>query len=147
MSQKWIIIASVLAFALVMLAVALGPAFLQDREVHRLQEVGILTNARVVSFRDTGNRFNDVPVIVTTVEVLPKDQSPYQAEIRHLGYGMAAGSMTWVRVDPVDAQNVVFQTGEPTEAEKAGLPSTLPPEFIELMNKAKEMSSSSGPVQ
>lgn len=108
-----IIVGAALVFVISMAAMVFGPSYLRDRETTRLQTEGVLAEARVVTFRDTGNRFNSVPEIVTTVDILQEGKETYRANIRSIGYGNPKGTMLWVRVDPADPQNVVYQITEP----------------------------------
>lgn len=104
----WVLVIPMLLLALGMVATFFIPPLFREANIERLQSEGIPAQARIVSFRDTGNRFNYVAEFFTVVEVELPGREPYRAEIKSSG-GYLPGALVPVRVDRKDPQNVVFQ--------------------------------------
>jgi len=109
MKEFWFMLGAAVLIAAVGAAFMWGPPYLRDREAKRLVTSGDATVATVVSVSDTGNRYNDVPEIITTVLISPEGKAPYEAQYRHIGYPLPAGTMVTVYVDQENPLNIAIK--------------------------------------
>lgn len=63
-SPAWIVL-----LVIVLCAVTLGPALWADIRAANIRSLGSVHEGTVTSLKDTGNRFNDDPIVLVTVEV------------------------------------------------------------------------------
>lgn len=99
----------VLALIVVITGAVYGPPYFRDREASRLNTVGTEVPATILGVEDTGNRYNDIPELLYTVEVAPEGAPVYRVQIKTIGYPMPGGTPVTVVVDPNDADNVAFK--------------------------------------
>lgn len=97
------------AFVVLMMGIVFGPPYFRDREASRLNTIGTEVPATILGVEDTGNRYNDTPELLYTLEVAPSGTTPYRATIKTIGYPMPGGTAISVVVDPNDPQNVAFK--------------------------------------
>jgi len=110
---KWLAIGLVLAVVLGILALTVGPwAWKGWRELQVLKH-GTDATAKLLKIEDTGDRYNDNPVVQLSVEVYPEGREPYRATIETAlsavdlkNYNV--GEQIRVRYDPEDPKQVAL---------------------------------------
>jgi hypothetical protein len=84
----------------------------QLQSTSHLARTGTPAEARIVSFQDTGDRYNYDHIYQATVEVHLPGSPPYRAQIRQtltdVG-DLQPGAIVTVRVDPKNHSRVAFQ--------------------------------------
>ena len=110
---KWLAIGLVLAVVLGILALTIGPWAWKGWREHQILNNGTDATAKLLKIVDTGDRFNDNPVVQLSVEVQPEGRGPYRATIETALSAVdlkhyEVGEQIRVRYDPEDPKQVVL---------------------------------------
>lgn len=81
-----------------------------EAEQARLMAGGVKTPAVVKAATLTGTFYANVPLVDTTVEVLPDNKPPYVVVVPRIGYPLTVGIEVVVYVDPADQTKVVIES-------------------------------------
>ena len=123
---------SVVPIALIVTAVILFSAF---RSVWPAKiKNGVTASARVLQVRDTGVSVNDNPQVALLVEVMPRDGSPFQAEVKTL-----VSRLNAALVQPGIEAVVVYDPQKPTRIQVSNL-ELKPVELNSAESRLKELN-------
>lgn len=100
------------------LFIVFGPPILRDMRSREIRADGVVAPARVISLKDTGNRYNYQPEIAIEVEVMPKGRPPYRAVVKRVltvadAAAFAPGTNLTVKYDPARPEDVVVISSGP----------------------------------
>jgi len=111
-------------FILAVVAVFMGDWMCSGIEDDRLRKHGVEARAIILKVEDTGNRFNDNPEVVFTLEVHRDGKGAYQTEHKRV-YSVVdllnypKGTEVTIKVDPEDSTSLVIiepvTSGRPTD--------------------------------
>lgn len=109
--NKLPVILVVIALVLVPAAIAFGPDLLHHWKNEKLLDEGVPASATILGLEDTGNRYNDNPEVVLTLEVKKQSGETYVAETRKILSAVdlmkyQPGTTVTVMIDPEDPSRV-----------------------------------------
>ncbi|NVB39019.1 hypothetical protein G6O69_14345 [Pseudenhygromyxa sp. WMMC2535] len=117
MSEKSVGVILVVVLVLGSFAIGFGPELMRKLETKRVLREGAPATAVITALEDTGNRANDNPEVIVSLEVSPEGAPSFSASVTtYLGavelQSYAIGAEIAVRYDPADP-SVVVLSGPP----------------------------------
>lgn len=109
MSLATIIVIAVVSVLVLGTVAALGPDVLRHFKNQGVLKEGIPATAVIKDLKDTGNRYNNNPQVVMTLEVTPKDGKPYTAQLITV-----VSVVDLARLQPGSVVNVKYDPKQPT---------------------------------
>ena len=98
--------------------ISFGPLLLRHWATRQILAHGATAEARILDLTDTGNRFNEQPIIAIRLEVMPKDRPPYVAVVRRVvtiadADFISRGRVIMVKYDPANPRRVAIPLPQP----------------------------------
>ncbi len=115
MSLATIIVIAVVSILVLGTVAALGPDVLRHFKTQGVLKEGIPATAVIKDLKDTGNRYNNNPQVIMTLEVTPKDGKPYTAQLTTVVSvvdlaSLRPGSVINIKYDPKQPTRVALDT-------------------------------------